>query len=367
MPSLLEQLLHDLLQRYRFLSNEVASLAALAPDVAGYRDRIKKQLDRSAIVIEALLADPDLTQPSFARNMFHSYKRLSEYAQFADEGPVSALSRFQPRDLFLTRLVAEMCRESGFPSGPPLCSAMTNQYYCVLPHMDLMLVPHSEPDHLLGLPDIYHELGHLLTRDHGALLDRLRSRSENYFKSEIQRAARDGWPAKSIEALKHFSERWFESWVVEFGCDLFATFVCGPAFGWTNTRLCARLSPAFFEISVSHPADAARTTAIKLMLQAQGHVEEAHQIDLQWNELQRTAVQQEPQEFRLAFPTALLEGIVEEVISFCPMIGIKPYNPESMPTATLLNDAWTRFLSDPAGYRAWEEAQLTASRRGLGC
>lgn len=93
MPSLLEQLLHDLLQRYRFLSSEVATISGLAPDVTAYRDRLRRKLDRSVSVIEALLADPDLTQPSFARNIFHSYKRLSEYAQFADESPRKGRSR----------------------------------------------------------------------------------------------------------------------------------------------------------------------------------------------------------------------------------------------------------------------------------
>ena len=365
MTTLFEQLFHDLLQRYRFLKGELAAVSIQAPEIVSYRDRIQRQIERSIAVIESLLEDIELAEPDFARNIYHAYKRLSEYAQFADEGPVSALSRFQARDLFLTRLVAAMCAEFDLPHARPLCSAITTQYYCILPHMDLLLVPHSEPDHLLGLPDIYHELGHLLFRDSPRLIERLRTRSQAHFRNEILRAGREGWPLNSVEALKVYGNRWFDSWVIEFGCDLLATYVCGPAFGWTNIRLCARLSPAFYEIGASHPADAARTTAIRLMLQNQGHASEAYQTDRQWEELQNIAVQGEPQEFRLAFPDSLLQGIVDEVVDYCNEAGIKPYNPTTMPIAKLLNDAWRRFLEDPGAFRAWEALQIQQLRDSL--
>jgi hypothetical protein len=366
MTLLLEQLFCDLLQRYRFLGAELATASISDPIIVAYRDRILRQIERSITNIESLLDDPDLAQPDFARNIFHAFKRLSEIAQVADEGPVSALSRFQPRDLFLTRLVAGMCTEFDFPHARPLCSAITNQYYCILPLMDLLLVPHSEPDHLLGLPDIYHELGHLLFKNSGTLIAQMRECAQLHFRDEIVRAQRESWPATSTEALRAYSNRWFESWVTEFGCDLLATYVCGPAFGWTNTRLCARLSSSFFEIHSGHPADAARTAAIRLMLQRQGHISEAHQIDLQWEELKTTAGQIEPQEFRLAFPDSLLKGIVDEVVSYCQSVGIKRYEPAAMPIAKLLNDAWQQFLDNPAAFRAWETLQIERLRSQLG-
>lgn len=356
MTTLLEQLFYDLAQRYRFLSGELSGISSCIPEVVQYKNRIRIKVDRSIDVIESFLDDPGLAKPELARNNYHAYKRLSEYAQVVDEGAVSALSRFQSRDLFLTRLVAAMCDEFAFPHNRPLCSAITNQYYCILPHMDLILVPHSEPDHLLGLPDVYHELGHLLRDDD--LLDRLRTRSQTFFGEEIVRAQREGWPSNSIEALKAHSRRWFDSWLIEFGCDLVATYVSGPAFGWTNARLCARLSPSFYEISNSHPADAARTIAIRIMLQQQGHIVPARKIDQQWQELQTTASQTEPQEFRLAFPTALLEAIVEEVAGYCESKGIRGYDPMTMPIAKLLNDSWEQFLAAPAAFRSWEETQI---------
>ncbi len=357
MPALLEQLLHDLLQRYRFLRDELASVQGLAAEVLAYRDQFLTRLDTCIGAIDGLLSDPDLSQPSFARNNFHIYKRFSEFAQAVDEGPVFALKRFGSSDLFLTRLVAGVCREFGFPHTPPLCTAMSTQYYCTITGMDLVLLPHSESSHLLGLPDVYHELGHIVLFRNPTALGQLRARSQAYFQNEILRAQREAWPANSIAALHSYGNRWLAEWTLEFGCDLIATYVCGPAFGWTNTRLCARLSPDFYEIMTSHPADAARTWAIKLMLQRLGWTE-AQDIDAQWEELRKTAAQNEPQEFHLAFPTALLQELVETVASFCSGAGIKTYAPAAMPIAKLLNNAWAKFLSNPKDFRAWEQARV---------
>jgi len=362
MTKLLNQLFYDLLQRFRFLLGELAGSTIAEPDIAAYRDRLLTQIERSIETVQSLIDDLDHMQPEFARNMYHACKRLTEYAQLADEGPVSALSRFQPRDRFLTRLVAAMCDEFNFPHARPLCSAITTQYYCILPRMDLILVPHSEPDHLLGLPDIYHELAHLLFRDSAVLVEMLRACSQSHFQNEIVRAERESWPRASIDALHAYRLRWFESWVVEFGCDLLATYVCGPAFGWTNTRLCARLSPEFFETTASHPADAARTIAIRLMLQNQGYLKEAHQIDLQWEALQQTSGQSEPQGFRLAFPDTLLGRIAEAVGEYCRSVGISPFDRNTMPIAALLNESWERFVEDPSLFRAWEASQIEALR-----
>lgn len=363
MTKLLNQLFYDLLQRFRFLRDELAGTTICEPDIAAYRDRLLTQIERSIETVQSLIDDLDHMQPEFARNMYHACKRLTEYAQLADEGPVSTLSRFQPRDRFLTRLVAAMCDEFNFPHARPLCSAITTQYYCILPRMDLILIPHSEPDHLLGLPDIYHELGHLLFRDSAVLIEKLRACSQAHFQNEIVRAERESWPAASIDVLRAYSLRWFESWVAEFGCDLLATFVCGPAFGWTNTRLCARLSPEFFETTASHPADAARTIAIRLMLQNQGYLKEAHQIDLQWEALQQTSGQSEPQGFRLAFPDALLTSIVEAVGEYCGSVGILPFDRNTMSIAALLNESWERFVEDPSIFRTWEASQIEALRQ----
>lgn len=363
MTKLLNQLFYDLLQRFRFLRDELASTTIAEPDIAGYRDRLLTQIERSIETVQSLIDDLDHMQPEFARNMYHACKRLTEYAQLADEGPVSTLSRFQPRDLFITRLVAAMCAEFNFPHAWPLCSAITTQYYCILPRMDLILIPHSEPDHLLGLPDIYHELGHLLFRDSATLIEKLRACSQTHFQNEIVRAQRESWPKASIDALRTYSLRWFDSWIVEFGCDLLATYVCGPAFGWTNIRLCARLSPEFFETTASHPADAARTIAIRLMLQDQGYGKEAHQIDLQWEALLHTSGQNEPQGFRLAFPDTLLSRIVEAVGEYCRFVGIQRFDRKTMPIAALLNESWERFVEDPSIFRTWEACQIEALRQ----
>ncbi len=96
MPSLLEQLLHDLLQRYRSLLRDLVAVPSSLPrGVLAYRDQFQRRVEQSTNVIEDLLQDSDLAQPTFARNIFQIYKRLAEFAQVADDGPSSLSAGFQ--------------------------------------------------------------------------------------------------------------------------------------------------------------------------------------------------------------------------------------------------------------------------------
>ena len=98
--------------------------------------------------VDAVLGDPDVSRPDFAKNFYHTYKRLSELAQAIDEGPLFALSRFRAEDRFLTHVVGEACREFRYPEEPPICAAMVSQYYCAMMEMNLILVPHGEAKHI---------------------------------------------------------------------------------------------------------------------------------------------------------------------------------------------------------------------------
>jgi hypothetical protein len=99
------------------------------------------------------------------------------------------------------------------------------------------------------------------------------------------------------------------------------------------------------------------------MLQNQGYLKEAHQIDHQWEALQQTSGQSEPQGFRLAFPDALLASIVEAVGGYCRSVGILPFDRNTMPIAALLNESWERFVEDPSIFRSWEASQIEVLRQ----
>ncbi len=365
MPNFLEPLLHDLAERFRFLDEELARTQP-PPEAEPCRQRIRRLVSHGRARIESVLTDPDIGKPDFAKNFYHTFKRLAELAQVVEEGPLFALTRFRLEDRFLTRVVGAVCQECGYSDPAPICAAMSSQYYFSMPGMDLILVPHAEATHLLAWADIYHELGHfILARDQVRLVQPLRKRVSKHFVSAVQDATRQGWTAKAIEELNSYRGLWLGDWIVEFACDWFATFAVGPSFAWANLRLCARMSTDIFGIASSHPADAARTQAIIEMLKLISGDKSTHELESQWQELLGTIGAKEPQHFRIAYPLDLIRELAAEVGQLFRSAGFHSYNPGSKRIGDLLAKAWNYFRSDPSSFPAWERVELHQLRKAF--
>ncbi len=347
------------------MNEELARIPA-APEAERCRQQIQRLVSRGKSRIDSVLTDPDIARPDFAKNFYHTFKRLSELAQAVEEGPLFALSRFRLDDRFLTKVVGLVCQESGFSDPAPICAAMSSQYYFSMPGMDLILVPHGEATHLLAWADLYHELGHFIfARDPARLLQPLRKRVNKYFVSAARDATRQGWTSKAIEELNGYGGLWLGDWILEFACDWFATFAAGPSFAWANLRLCARMSTDLFGIASSHPADAAPTQAIVEFLKLVAGDTSTHQIENQWQELLGTVAAKEPQDFQIAYPSDLIRELAAEASQLFRNAGFHSYNPGSKPIGDLLTGAWNYFQTDPSGFPEWERGQLQQLRKAF--
>src|SRR5262249_17000289 len=146
--------------------------SAVPAEVETYRASMEQRATRARLLVEKLLADPDLSDPLFAPNFFRDFRDLARLVQALENLPLLVLRRFDEREVTTTRLVQRICHEVGYPYTAPVCSSLSSQYYWTAPDMDLVFVPSLEPDRLLGLADVYHELGHiLLFRAQQALLN----------------------------------------------------------------------------------------------------------------------------------------------------------------------------------------------------
>src|ERR1700722_16553816 len=114
MGHVIEPLVHDLAERFRFLEDELGKIV-VPPEAETSRHRIHQIAARAKQRVDEVLNDPDFSRPEFAKNFYHTYKRLSELAQAIDEGPLFALSRFRMEDRFLTHVIHAACEECRFP------------------------------------------------------------------------------------------------------------------------------------------------------------------------------------------------------------------------------------------------------------
>ena len=158
---------------------------------------------------------------------------------------------------------------------PPIVSTISNHdyYYWAVPYFEIIALPSGEEHSLLNLPDMYHEIGHLLHSMFGGKSCELSAIAiDKYFAKEVVRVIDDGTAAHFQETLELAKYLWQSSWLEEFTCDLVGTYMTGAAYAWTNLKLLStgHGSTKIFEYSQSHPADEARMRIIILMLEKLG-------------------------------------------------------------------------------------------------
>ncbi len=161
--------------------------------------------------------------------------------------------------------------------------------------MDLIFVPSLEPDRLLGLADLYHELGHIiLFREERRLVFPGMTAVDRHFDRLMRQGQHAGWAPQSLQEIEQFRHMWRGAWFLEFGADLIATYLVGPAFGWCNIRTSTNIGGELFQGSDTHPADDARSMAIGLMLHKLGERQAAGEIRARWLELVALSSESEP-------------------------------------------------------------------------
>ncbi len=305
------------------------------------------------------------------------FKRIVEHLKSVEGIGVFALSRANHDDNFLNRLITEICREIAFPLISPTISHMSQDYFHVYTDFYLLCVPLMESRFLLHLPDIYHELCHLLHHGQNNDLPTLETYHAAYKQSlfEMVRHFRDETVAAErvrkteghLYQLQLWRTSWAEYWMQEFFCDLFGVLTAGPAFAWSHYHLCVKRESDPFETPLAfvttHPADDARMRAALLMLTATGFAAEVKQIEKAWREYVGIMGYCPVPEYWHCYPEILLSGIVSAVQDSIEGIGVVTAKQESLtPVVGLLNTAWQEFWRAPEGYQAWEAEQLKALR-----
>lgn len=376
MPGLLHGFLNDLLQHCRRLNTEVKGMSAVPPEVTDYWHGVMQLLERIEQRIQDMLQDPDIQTPALAKNYMHDYKRLAESIRALEWQSVLALLRYSRRDRLATLICQRISQEVVYPYTPPICVALSANHYWTSASHNLIGLPVVEPFHLLGLSDLYHEIGHiLLFRNRESMEAPFLKKVDAYFDEEIRRVDREGRSPQYREELDRHRRLWKRYWTLEFASDMVAAYLAGPAYGWTNVRLCADLSTDPYaddpEAHYTHPADDARNTAICMMLIRIGHEETAEGIQSHWNQYIELTGQQRPQEYELRYPSRLLEQLLALIHQECGTLGLVSYcqvspNPSAIHITALLNEAWEHFNRDPEQFALWEEKQVERLSNMLG-
>lgn len=333
------------------------------------RDKLSEQRDLCRELRDAAI----YANPAVQAERLDLYRDLVEQLDFIETVAVAVLVRANDDDRRLNLLMKEITREVGFPLTRPVVSCSSQNYFHVYPHLNLVFIPMMESRQLLHLPDLYHELCHLILAEKDdrraepfkQALKETKARMFGELDTLRSRMVLTPTPKRLTGQLDLWQFCWLNDWGVEFLCDLFAVFATGPAFVWAHVHLCAKHRALLYALpelgQFSHPADAARYRVMSEALRLCGFNREADEIETMWNALLHVTKEKPSDDFEFCFPPAILRWLAEIALTAYQKMGCRCVSPQSQGrVAGLLGEAWRQFWRDQAGYPGWENGAANA-------
>lgn len=336
------------------------------------RERLEHVLDE----LQDLNTAPDWLKTDAQPERLRQFKRLVADLDLLETVCIAALERARSSDLYLNRLVERIRQEIAYPLLPPVVMPFSQSYFQTWLDFNLMLVPLSEGDFLLHLPDLYHELAHLLLHQRrnrrvqpfaDAFMQAIDGVTR-YIDRELQKERARGGPSALSDYLDTWLFCWLKGWGEEFFCDLFAIYTLGPAFAWSHLHLAATRGDDPYKVplnrSTTHPPDGARMAVILEALTLAGFTGEAKTIEERWTHfVTATETTIEP-EYHRCFPRQLIKLLADKALQGVTEVGCNLAQPQAPSgLGEVFTQAWQEFWRDPRGYVEWEKKAVAQLRQ----
>lgn len=327
------------------------------------QDDINFLLDSGDLDIEELISSNIIRY-----NTFHERLIMIELFRYL------VILNYGPAERYFKKKVERIYKEINCLQKPPIITTISNSqsYYWALPSYDVIAVPNGEERNLLNLPDLYHEMGHLIYNQYeNYLKGDIEDSINRYYQDEIANVHLEQRAPELVNFYREKNSRWINGWVMEFTCDFIATYLVGPAYAWTNLKITTLSSgkDRVYTESVSHPSDESRMKGIFFLLGEEGFADELTNMEKSWNEFLKYTNNPVPPNYADIFPIQLLQELVRNVINGCRAIGLHSYQEQmkknDMPISKVLNEAWQMALTDHHGFKIWEENSIKAIEESL--
>jgi len=341
------------------------------PEESFINDLIKRT-GESLLVFQAELhsvqSDMGLSDPRLAPNFAIKLSRIIESIHEIQDGPLSALLGYSKLDKVLNQIMTFSLQEIRFPYAPPVVSTSGRIHFACLPKWNLVFAPPTTEHLLTTLPDLFHELGHLVwdrnrLRFQAHLLPTIDEYIDQQTRSADSRLRNE--PLGPLFRQLRESWRW---WVKELFSDAFAAFVCGPSYASSHIRYCIEnvgilFYPGKLGDSCNHPSDAIRLEAIVGVLSEIGLQSESRLISDRWAALLDDLNVGPPTEYNMLYPAEVIEELISCSCKLIESIGIQSYNSNSPSKDTLslialINKGWKRMSRWDSEYSEWESSSL---------
>lgn len=344
------------------------------PIDAGFLKTTIQMLNNLCDEIQRVIDSGDLDIESLAPNNIIKYNTFHETLLKIELFRFAVIVNYDSPEEYFKKKIEQIYKEVNCLQTTPIVTTISNSesYYWALPLYDLIAVPSGEEKNLLNLPDLFHEMGHLIYNQYQMFLKgKIETDLIAFYNKQIQLVNLQQRSTEIAKFLQDKKQRWIGSWVMEFTCDLIATYLVGPAYAWTNLKLTTLSSGKnrVYIDSPSHPSDEARMRAIFYMLSKMGHTSELKDIELSWKKFLAATNNPVPANYHYIFPKELIERLADAVLAGCKVIRLYSYSEQiskfGTPISKTLNDAWSQIFNDPNDYQTWEKQRIAELRAKL--
>jgi hypothetical protein len=281
--------------------------------------------------------------------------------------------RYSKRDEFFHALLKSSLSQINYNIESPLISASSTNYYEVFadknPLLSSFFVPVIDDLFLLNLPDLFHEIGHLIFFQYERELSNdFVSRLNTHLSNEQIRMTRENRPFDP-KFYENFEELWKDSWIKEHASNMIATYCLGQSFGWQCLRICASTGedvyfPAKINIELDdHPSFESQIQGILEMLKIMGLNSESSRLNEKWIHYKSICRFDKPFEHDHCYPDHLIRALAQNILEGCTKIGLKSLGSQKHIEDTInipliLDEAWALFQKDPEKFLLWEDSTV---------
>jgi hypothetical protein len=254
---------------FNWLEEQLRQLRAANPEHAvllNYLDQEYKRADIKLTLLETLLA---LNDPNFEKRADKLSHDLSRYIIPTANHYVAGLQCQGPRGRQVRKVLLHLCQRLRLDWIEDILTCLHRDMAVLAEYRGLFAIPvFFGPPYLLEtileVPGIYHEFGHSVFARDEVFRQHLSTIVKTHFAQLKQQHAPISPDQKALrdKEIDGAAASWGALWLAEIFCDLFASYVCGPAYLASIVDLGrARGFPPYTLASNSHPPNGARVMA----------------------------------------------------------------------------------------------------------
>lgn len=318
--------------------------------------RVSSSVENLRTGVHEFVVDADLGSPGRLQVLVREYRRLAQLISLAESLQVAALLGFKAADIWYSRKLDELARETGWADLELVVVASQNRFQSDV-ELGITYMPARRPS-LLPLSALAHELGHHAIRAWGGI-----EQSTHDAIRERLRAAAD-WSSLDTDAQSIVTTSWSASWTEEFLCDAYATLTLGGPYLWFLLAVVVALHEDPYRprgsLRGDHPAPAIRIESARRILSRVGLSDP--DFDTIWEGYR--APFGPPGEAYGATYLAALPTVHDRAFADAKGhgLGVRAAGVKPGGLVAAIEESWARFRADPAAFMAWQENWLAAAK-----